>query len=68
MISSITAKNISTATRQKYPDIPFRNMAGMRDKLIHHYFGIDIAAVWEVVEKILPTFKLRLIEIIQTES
>ncbi len=43
------SKNISTETRLKYADIPFRNMAGMRDKLIHHYFGVDVVAVWEVV-------------------
>jgi uncharacterized protein with HEPN domain len=60
------AKNISSETRKKYPDIPFRNMAGMRDKLIHHYFGVDFPAVWEVVEKILPNLESRLEEIIKS--
>ena len=62
------SKNISLDTRHKYPDIPFRNMAGMRDKLIHHYFGVDIPAVWEVVEKILPDLKIRLEEVIKLEA
>ena len=43
-------------------------MAGMRDILIHHYFGVDVVAVWEVVEKILPNLKLRFEEVINLEK
>jgi len=37
-----------------HADIPWKEMAGMRDKMIHEYFGIDLDLVWEVVEKELP--------------
>lgn len=51
------AKKIPDDVRQKYPDIPWRSMAGMRDKLIHEYFGIDLDIVWEVVSVELPPLK-----------
>jgi uncharacterized protein with HEPN domain len=50
-------KKISYNTRGKYPDIPWKDIAGMRDKLIHDYFGIDLDAVWDTVEKDIPLLK-----------
>lgn len=49
-------KNLSPEFRNKYPNIPWRNIAGMRDKLIHDYIGVDLWAVWAVVTDILPDF------------
>lgn len=51
------AKNVPEEVRQKYPDIPWREMAGMRDRLIHFYFGVDFGLVWETVKKRLPELK-----------
>ncbi len=48
------AKNIPEDFRQKHAEIPWKKMAGMRDKLIHDYIGVDLFAVWAVVENILP--------------
>lgn len=51
-------KNIDDNIKQKYPEIQWRKIAGMRDKLIHDYFGIDYSLVWDVVEnKIDPLGK-----------
>ena len=41
------AKNLSPERRSLSPGVPWKDMAGMRDKLIHQYFGVDIPAVWE---------------------
>lgn len=51
------AKKIPGDMREKYPDIPWKSMEGMRDKLIHEYFGVDLDIVWEVVNVELPPIK-----------
>jgi len=51
------AKHVSEGMRKKHPDVPWKDVAGMRDKLIHAYFGVDLAAVWNTVEKDLPPLK-----------
>jgi uncharacterized protein with HEPN domain len=56
-------KGVSDATRALEPDIPWRQIAGMRDKLIHEYFGVDLALVWDVVERDLPNVRPRLEEL-----
>jgi uncharacterized protein with HEPN domain len=48
------AKRVSDTTRNLYPEIPWRFVAGFRDVLIHQYAGVDIGLVWERVEKDLP--------------
>ena len=50
-------KNIPEEVRKKYPDIPWRSIAGMRDKVIHAYFGVKIERVWEVVKRDIPLLK-----------
>jgi uncharacterized protein with HEPN domain len=47
-------KNLSQETRDKAPQIPWKDMAGMRDVLIHQYFGVDLVAVWTTLEQDLP--------------
>ncbi|MDW8321725.1 MAG: DUF86 domain-containing protein, partial [Armatimonadota bacterium] len=43
--------------RQKYPDIPWKEMAGMRDKVIHFYFGVDLGIVWLSVKERIPAIQ-----------
>jgi uncharacterized protein with HEPN domain len=48
------AKRIPESIRKKYPAVPWKRMAGMRDKLIHEYSGVDLDTVWGVVKLELP--------------
>ena len=47
-------KNLSTDMRERYPEMEWRAMAGMRDRLIHGYFGVDYEMVWEVATEKAP--------------
>lgn len=50
-------KQIPKEIRQKNPQLPWKEMAGMRDKLIHFYFGIDYELVWKAIHNRLPHVK-----------
>ena len=43
-------KNIPDEIRTRYPDVPWRNIAGFRDIVVHHYFGISLSMVWKVTQ------------------
>jgi uncharacterized protein with HEPN domain len=47
-------KNLSEHTKSLQPDIPWKQIAGMRDKVIHDYFGVNLEIVWAVVQQELP--------------
>ncbi|HEJ83305.1 MAG TPA: DUF86 domain-containing protein [Desulfobacteraceae bacterium] len=57
-------KSIPQFVREQYPHIPWKDMAGMRDRLIHGYFGIDYSLVWEAVKQDIPTLKFHVREIL----
>jgi len=62
------AKNLSVDFKNKYSDIPWRQIAGMRDKLMHGYFGVDLDAVWDTATIDVPSLKERLEEILKKEE
>lgn len=61
------SKNISPSTERLYPDIPWDQMNGMRNILIHEYFGVDVATVWHTAKTHLPILQKQL-ESILTEN
>ena len=58
-------KNVPEEIRQKYPQVPWRQMAGMRDMLIHVYFDVDYPLVWETVRNRIPPLQPIIAQIIK---
>jgi len=50
-------KNIDESFRNKYPEIPWKKIAGMRDIIAHEYFAIKLERIWDVIKKDLPELK-----------
>ncbi len=53
-------KNLPMALRMKYPDIEWKKIAGLRDVLIHEYFGVDLDLTWDIVKSDLPDLKKKI--------
>jgi uncharacterized protein with HEPN domain len=51
------AKKVSEETRTAHPDVPWREMTGMRDRVAHDYFGVSLDIVWDVVQNHLPPLR-----------
>jgi uncharacterized protein with HEPN domain len=58
------SKKIPAIIKAQHPDIPWREMAGMRDILVHEYFGVDLELTWTTVKESLPDLKQQLSSII----
>jgi len=61
-------KNLDQDFRLKYPHIEWKKIAGMRDKLIHDYIGVDLWAVWGVIEHVIPKLEIQIEEIRRKEK
>ncbi len=59
---------VFTETRAAQPTIPWKQIAGMRDVLIHHYFGVDLSIVWAVVEQHVPPLRSAVSELLAQEQ
>ena len=57
-------KNIPFDIRDKYPEVPWKNMAGMRDVVIHGYFGVDNAVIWKTLKEDIPGLKEKIKKIL----
>ena len=54
------AAKVTSETKSRYPEIPWQDMALMRNRLIHVYFDVDLEVVWETIQKDLPDLKRNL--------
>ena len=57
-------KRVSLSLRNSYPDVRWKDVAGLRDVLIHDYEGVDLDEVWNIVQIEMPTLKRQVTEIL----
>jgi uncharacterized protein with HEPN domain len=53
-------KNLPEDLKREHPEIPWRDIAGLRDIIVHQYFGLDLELIWDVVKRDIPELKPRL--------
>jgi len=58
------SKKLSDDIKSTYPLVPWKSMAGMRDKLIHDYFGVDLDIVWDTIQNFIPKLNAQIEEIV----
>lgn len=61
-------KHLPDGMREKYDDLPWRKIAGMRDIIVHQYFGVTLNRVWVVTQRDLPDLKSRIQEIVDNKT
>jgi uncharacterized protein with HEPN domain len=62
------SKNIPDEVRTRFPEVPWREMAGLRDVLAHAYFGLDEAVLWDIVRNKIPPLLSRVDHILRQEA
>ncbi|MCU0574532.1 MAG: DUF86 domain-containing protein [Syntrophobacteraceae bacterium] len=62
------SRKVPAGPRNRYPAVNWKAMAGMRDRLIHDYFGVDHEIVWDVVENKIPDLRQDIQEILEQED
>ena len=53
-------KNISKKLKERYKEIEWNKIIGTRDKMIHHYFGVNLSIIWNIIKKDLPDLKKKM--------
>jgi uncharacterized protein with HEPN domain len=61
-------KKLPVDLRQRYPDVPWREIAGLRDFVAHAYFALDVEILWDAIQNDIPSLLARVREILQAEA
>ncbi len=67
-IAGEATKKVPMPVRKRHAKLPWRQMAGMRDKLIHEYFGVNYQVLWKTVQTDIPRLQLQIAKVLKQES
>ena len=59
---------IPDEVRDRYPEVPWKTIVGLRNKVIHHYFAVDHEVIWQIVTKNIPATRGKIVEILREYS
>ncbi len=62
------SNHIQEDIKSKYPDIPWNKMKGMRNLVIHEYFGVDYSIIWKTIESALPALGEKIEKVVEAEG
>ncbi len=62
------SKNLTSETRENNPQIAWRDIMRMRDKIVHHYFRLKLDVIWDTIKQDIPTLKPEIENILETFS
>lgn len=62
------SKNLDERLKEKYPEVPWKEMYYLRNKVSHEYFGVDYEIIWDVATNYLPENKIQIDQIIDLEK
>jgi len=62
------AKKVPLSVRKRHPKVPWKQMAGMRDKLIHEYFGVNYEVLWKTAQEDIPSVHQLITMVLEEES
>jgi uncharacterized protein with HEPN domain len=62
------AKRVPPSVRKRHAKVPWKQMAGMRDKLIHEYFGVNFQVLWKTAQEAIPPVQPLIAKVLQEES
>ncbi len=61
-------KNLPKSFKNKHPEIEWRKVAGLRDVIVHEYFGLSLKLIWKIVQNNIPELKIKITQLVEKSA